>query len=519
MNTYKSIIRADYLQRTRSYAFLITMLVSVCLAYTFVPAAGAKYSTVRIGDFIGENNAAWIGHITAIMASTFLWLLGFYLINNGIKRDKETGVGQIIATTQISNFKYLLAKALSNFFVLLTITIIIMVMALSLVIIRGSNYRFDAMQFFFPYIFTTIPSIFFVSVLAVFAEVVLGRYSNLQNIAFFILFMVIINLINTSSNTNLHWLDVLGTKQLTDGMENVINTHYSKTTEIVSVGFIFSSHSTKYFLFDGTHWSAIFILSRLVWTGFAFLLLLIAARLFHRFDVTERVTRKKKKNKIDIIETQLPLREIHLSSLPVAATAFGIGQFVKIEFLMLLRKGPKWFWIINLGGFIALSFMPLTIAHQIGLPVLWFLQINRWADLATKEKYNRTHYFTYAAYKPLQRLLTSQIIAGILLATALATPVIIRYAINGEYSAAITIILGAIFIITLSVCSGIISGGKRIFEIIFFMLTYVNISGAPVLDYFGSFNHSVSYITTIVAIICIMLLGAFMFRNYEIRNQ
>jgi hypothetical protein len=77
MNTYKSIIKADYLQRTRSYAFLITMLVSVCLAYTFVPAAGAKYSTVRIGDFIGENNAAWIGHITAIMASTFLWLLGF----------------------------------------------------------------------------------------------------------------------------------------------------------------------------------------------------------------------------------------------------------------------------------------------------------------------------------------------------------------------------------------------------------------------------------------------------------
>jgi hypothetical protein len=104
MNVYKSIIKADYLQRTRSYGFLITMLVSICLAYIFVPPAGANYSTVRIGDFIGENNAAWIGHITAIMASTFLWLLGFYLINNGIKRDKETGVGQIVATTSISNF-------------------------------------------------------------------------------------------------------------------------------------------------------------------------------------------------------------------------------------------------------------------------------------------------------------------------------------------------------------------------------------------------------------------------------
>lgn len=519
MNTWKSIIKADYLQRTRSYGFLITLLVSVCLAYTFVPPAGANYSTVRIGDFIGENNAAWIGHITAIMASTFLWLLGFYLVNNGIKRDKETGVGQIIATTSISNFKYLLAKALSNFFVLLTITIIVMVMALSLVIIRGSNYSFDVIQFFFPYIFTTIPSIFFVSVLAVFAEVVTGKYTHLQNIGFFILFIVLINIINTSSDTHFHWFDVLGTKQLTDGMVNVVNTHYSKTIETVSVGFIFSNHSTKYFLFQGTHWPAVFILSRLLWIGLAFLLLFIAAGLFLRFDVKERVTIKKKKKNVDVTETKLPLKEIHLSKLPVAAPAYGIMPFVKIELLMLLRKGPKWFWLINLGGFIALVFMPLTPAHQIGLPALWFLQINRWADIATKEKYNRTHYFTYAAYKPLQRLLTSQIIAGILLATALAMPVIIRYAINGEYSTTISTVLGAMFIVTLSVCSGIISGGKRIFEIVFFMLTYINISGVAGLDYFGGFNHGITYITLMFVIICTMLFVAFMFRKYEISHQ
>jgi hypothetical protein len=161
----------------------------------------------------------------------------------------------------------------------------------------------------------------------------------------------------------------------------------------------------------------------------------------------------------------------------------------------------------------------LTSAHQIGLPVLWLLQINRWADIATKEKYNRTHYFTYAAYKPLQRLLTSQIIAGILLATALAIPVILRYTINGDYLTVISIILGAVFIVTFSVSSGIISGGKRIFEIAFFMLTYANISGASGLDYFGGFNHGFSYITLMFAIICIMLFTAFMFRRYEISHQ
>ena len=518
MNSYKSIIKADYLQRTRSYAFLITMLVSVCFAYTFVPPEGAKYDTVRIGDFVGENNAAWIGHITAIMASTFLWLLGFYLVSNGIKRDRETGVGQIIATSSMSNFKYLLAKAVSNFLVLLSITVVIMLMAVSLVLIRGGRYPFDAIQFFCPYLFATIPGIFFVSVLAVFAEVIAGRYTILQNLGFFILFMLMVSQVDTSTSPNAHYFDVLGVKQLTDGMEQVVNTHYSKSAQTVSVGFIFSDHNTKHFLFQGTQWRAGYILSRFLWIGLSFIILFIAARLFHRFDVKEKFAKKKIKKNL-ISESNRPLKEIHLSELPVASSAYGIFPFIKIEFMMLLRKGPGWFWLLNLGGFIALIFMPLTTAHQVGLPLLWFLQINRWSDIATKERFNRTHYFTYAAYKPLGRLLASQLIAGILLAAILSFPLIIRYLISGDYLAVANIIAGAVFIISFAICSGIVSGGKRLFEIVFFMLTYANITAVPILDYFGALHHSLNYITLLLINISGMLFTAFMFRKYEISHQ
>jgi hypothetical protein len=105
------------------------------------------------------------------------------------------------------------------------------------------------------------------------------------------------------------------------------------------------------------------------------------------------------------------------------------------------------------------------------------------------------------------------------LATTLAIPVIIRYAIHGDYSAATSIILGAVFIVAFSVCSGITSGGKRFFEIVFFMLTYANISGATGLDYLGGFHHGTTYITLIFAIIFAMLFAAFIFRNYEISHQ
>ncbi len=520
MTSLKSIIRADYLQRTRSYAFLITLLVSVCMAYSFVPPAGASYSTLRIGNYVGENNAAWIGHSTAIMASTFLWLIGFYLVNDGIKKDKETGVGQIIATTSISNLKYLLAKTLSNFVVLLTIAVIILLMAFSLVILRGRHYQFDILQFLLPYFFATVPTIFIVSVVAVFAEVVLGRYVMLQNVAFFFLFPVIIGIQGLDSNQHPFWLDVLGTKYLSDEMAGFVSTHFHESIKTVSAGFIFSKkNSTQHFLFTGTYWSAVYILSRLLWVSVAFLLLYISSRLFNRFDVKEIVATKKKNTNAVELATNHPLKDIQVTQLPVASSAYGIWPFVKTELLMLIRTGPKWFWLINAGGFIALIFTPLTIAHQIVLPVLWFLQINRWADIATKEKYNNTHYFTYAAYKPLQRLLTSQIIAGVLLAIAFALPLILRYLINGDYGTAISIISGALCIIALSVFTGVLLGGKRFFEIAFFILTYLNVSAIPVFDYFGAFHYGITYTIIIIAISSTLLFGAFVFRSYEIRNQ
>ncbi|MEP7322065.1 MAG: hypothetical protein ABI761_09100 [Saprospiraceae bacterium] len=520
MTSLYSIIKADYLQRTRSYVFLITMLVSVAMAYTFVPPVGAQYSTVRIGDYIGENNSAWIGHVTAIMASIFLWLIGFYLVNNGIKRDRETGVGQIVATTSISNFKYLLAKACSNFLVLLTIVIIIMGMALGLAVFRGGQYPFELKQFLLPYLFATIPSIFCVAILAVIAEVIFGKYTNLQNVAFFFLFPIIIALQSKSNNSIIASFDVLGIKQLTDGMVHVVNTQFSQNVDQVSSGFIFGDKvKNKYFLFEGSTWTAVYILSRFIWIGIFLALLYVSSFFFHRFDVKEGAEYKTKKKSKKMIELNLPLKEIHPTSLVVATTDYRIWPFVKTELLILFRTGPRWFWLVNLGGFIALFLMPLTLAHTIALPVLWFLQVNRWATISTKEKYFNTHYFTYASYKPLQRLLTAQIIAGTLLAIVLASPLLIRYAFNNNYSSVISILLGATFIIAFSVFSGIIFGGKRLFEIVFFMLTYMNVNGAVPLDYFGGFHQGISYIMVILIIIGAMLAGAFMVRGYEIRNQ
>jgi hypothetical protein len=519
MRFYKNIIKADYLQRTRSYVFLITLLASVYIAYTFIPGYDSGYTTVRVGNFVGKNNSAWIGHVTAIMASTFLWIIGFYLVNNSIKRDAETGVGQIIATTSISNFGYLLAKAFSNFCVLTSIVFIIILMALGLYIFRGEG-NFDFIQFLMPYFLSTIPSIFLVSVVAIAFEVIFGNKTNLLNVAFFCLFGVVITMTNAANSPSLQFIDPLGIKFLTNQMTEIVHTNNPTNSNGISVGYLFNKNlKTNYFDFQGSTWSVFYVLSRIIWIALGFGLLFIVSKFFNRFDSKSTIQSTSKKASFVINEIKSEPKQITLTDLPKINPQFGIFPLIKTEFLMLIRKGPKWFWFVNFGIMIALFLVSIDIAHKILVPILWFLQINRWADLATKEKFFGTSNFIYASYKPLQRLLVSQIVAGFLLATFLASPLIIKQLINGNLIGILSIIVGSLFLISFSVFSGIVSGGKRLFEILFFAITYLLINGFQYVDYFGSFHQDFQYLTLMIVLLFLLLAISFLFRKHEIKNQ
>ena len=362
MNRYFSFIKADYLQRFRSYTFIISLLVSVMVAYSFVPAESANYTTIQVGDHVGFNNAAWIGHVTAIMASTFLWLIGFYIINNGIRRDKETGVGQIIATTSITNFQYLLSKSLSNFLVLLTITAIIFLMALGLIFTRGSSYEFNVSQFLLPYVFTTLPSLFFLSAFTILLEVVFGKRTNLLNVVFFFIFSAIIAVTNTNNNINLQLLDPLGIKFLTNEILTFVKASSSETNLNISVGFNFyTANEVKQFLYQGSHFSTAYILSRLLWILLGFVILKLSAVLFNRFDSKVVASLKGKIILPANIYSETDSSEIKRNDLIKVETNFGLFPLIKTEFIMLIRKGPNWFWIINVAIFIALFFIPSIV--------------------------------------------------------------------------------------------------------------------------------------------------------------
>ncbi|GAA3961562.1 hypothetical protein [Mucilaginibacter dorajii] len=524
MRYINSIIKADYLQRIRSYAFLITLAITFYAAYSFVPPPTASYTTLNVVGYKGVYNSAWVGYVSGMMTAIMLSMYGFFLVNGGIKKDIDTEVGLIIATTPISNFGYLLSKMLSNFLVLLTIAGCTFVVSIIMFFVRTTGSPFIIGNFLTPYLLFVVPAIFVISSLAVIAEVFLGRRSILQYIAFFFFFGALMANINQQKNETVAvFIDPFGVRTMTSSIKNHINTKYHEHIEGINLGFTFNSkRGFKTFEWNGINITGEFLLSRLLWVIIALGLVYLSSFFFHRFDFKQPVSKKKKPglNEQHTDTTALAPAGINRTLMPPLVTDYGIIPFIKTELLLLTRKGSKWLWLISIGAAISMLFAPLNISHLYILPVLWFLQVTRWSELTTREETNRLHYFTYASYKPLQRMLPAQLLAGVVIAIVLALPLIVRYVIAADGYAIFNIINGAIFIVLLAGCLGIVSGGKKIFEIFFFLLTYALTQNIPVVDYLGAVKHDSNavYIAVMLAFNLLLIAVSFGVRSYKLRN-
>ncbi|MEB0263398.1 MULTISPECIES: hypothetical protein [unclassified Mucilaginibacter] len=517
-----NIIKADYLQRTRSYSFLITLAITVYAAYSFVPPDTANYTTLSASGYRGVYNSAWVGYVSAIMTTVMLSFYGFLLVNSGIKKDIDTEVGLIIATTPISNFKYLLCKQLSNYLVLITIAGCTFSVSLVLFFIRGEGHPFIISDFILPYLFFAVPALFMVAALAVVAEVFLGKRSILQYIIYFFLCGIVMSTITQSGKNTTGAFDPFGLSLVTKSITAQINTQFHESVKNVSFGFIFNGHRKyKPFVWAGISWSAVFVFSRALWMAFGLGLVYCSSLFFHRFDFKQASAKKKikaAKQPTEANKLTINPAGITREAMPSLVFNYGIFPFIKTELLLLVRQGNKWLWLLNAGLWVAMFIAPLPIAYSYLLPILLFLQVTRWSDLVTKEKTNRVHYFAYASYNPLLRMLPAQILAGVVLALALALPVIMRNALLLNSASILNIINGCVLIVLLAATLGILSGGKKLFEVVFFMLTYAVINKLDITDYLGSMPHSSMYLAVVLSINIALVCTGFIVRNYQVKH-
>ncbi len=209
MNAIYHLARADFLERIRSYSFLIVLGATVLLGYLLVPADDAVYTVMRFSGYRGIYNSAWIGVMVAIPTTVFYSLTGFYLVKNTITRDMETGVGQIISATPISKFFYVLGKFLSNIFVLTVGVAVLFISAAAMQLIRGESNHLDLWALLSPFIYLTVPVMAVISAAAVLFETVSWLRKGFGNIVFFFSWLIAISLPTALQSYDLFGLNMV----------------------------------------------------------------------------------------------------------------------------------------------------------------------------------------------------------------------------------------------------------------------------------------------------------------------
>ncbi len=481
------IARADFLERVRQYSFLVTLGLAVFLGYQ----AAIGNLALELGQYRGEFNSAWVGAMMSLIATFFIGWFGFYLVKGSVARDRETGVGQIMATTPLTRPLYLIGKWLSNFTVLMTMVMVLILAAIAIQLLRGENTQIDLFPFLSPFVFIVMPLMALVAAAAVFFEAVPLLQGGFGNIVYFFAFISLVPLfLENATLLRYPAFEPTGIGILADDMGKAVTAIDPDYNGAFTLGAGFVS-ATRVFTWNGIQWTPSIILARLSLIVLAGLLILVAALFFDRFDPSRTKPAKRKPG------ATLPERPpvasvraspvVRLTPLPRAVGRFSVATVVLAE-LKLLIKGQRWWWYVVMAGInIACLVVPSAAVRAFALPAAWFWPTLVWSAMGNREIRHNVQQMTFSAASPLLRQLPAQWLAGWIVTLLVSAGAIIRLSVDGDMTGLLALASGTVFIPSLALACGVWSGTSKLFEIVYVLLWYLGpMNRVTALDYVGS---------------------------------
>ncbi len=507
MTSFAPLVKADFFERIRRYSFLITLIFTLYAGYAFVPGPDDSYVTLALGKYRGLYNSAWIGSMMAIMASTFLGLVGFYLVKGSLERDRRTGVGQILASTPLSTFRYLGSKALSNLAVLAAMVLALTIMAGVMQLARGEDRSLDAVALLSPFLLSTLPVLALVAAFAIAFESVPLLRSVLGNVVYYALWTasLILSLQGRAGASPFSvFYDLTATGPLVRHMQSAASQSFPDYAGELSIGIhiLEVPREMQTFVWNGIDWSVELILARLMLVLCAVGVVAIAALLFDRFDDQASVVKRKgpsgakevsPQNSIEERSPSSQLGTVHLSRLADSGHAFRFVAMIRSELTLMVKGTSRWWLLVALGLVIAQVLSPFEIARQWLLPIssLWPLAI--WSQMGTRERTHGTEQMVFSTNHLLTRQLPALWLSGVAVAIACGAGFGLKSLILGEWAPIVSWLLGSLFVPSLALAFGTLSGSRRLFEAVYMILWYMGpMNHNPYLDYIGATRDSYS---------------------------
>ena len=186
-------VGAEIRMRMRSFATPIALVAFFAAAFFWIPDPHGNTASLTWDLPDGRvqapvYSAAYVGFALAVLSGVILAMSGFYLVAGSVRRDRERGIGAILAATPLSKAAYLGGKFAAHFAYLLLLDLLALGAGLAAFLWYGTG-AFTPVSFALPYLLLTLPAIAACASVAVLFDVTPGLRGRGGLVVWFFVFV------------------------------------------------------------------------------------------------------------------------------------------------------------------------------------------------------------------------------------------------------------------------------------------------------------------------------------------
>lgn len=486
MSALLGIAVADFRERTRRPAYLVTLAAAIGLGWLAIPPADSVWVIMDAGGYRGLYDGAWVGTVTALAGGLWLMLGGFYVVRGTITLDRLTGVGQVLAATPLSRPTYLLGKLLSNFLVLASMAGVLAVTALALQIARGESYAVDPVALLAPFALFTLPVLAVTSAAAVLFETVRPLRAGLGNIVWFFVWTFL--LLGSGG------VPFGGFGLVVESMRESVIAQGLPPAGGFSLGLTGIDEPLRVFDWDGLVPTGELVAGRFVVLLAAVLVAALPALWFDRFDAARAA--RPPRVAVDagaVAAAELP---VGASAAPRATSSLTVGSLTAAPVgrrpslarmvageLRVLTSDLSWWWWLVVAG-LNVAAVAWNGPGTAMLAVAWIWPVLVWSRLGTQHVEHGMDTLLGAYPGSLDRTV-AQWLAGVALTAATAVGPLASMLLDGDAVRAAHWAAGALFVPSLALLLGTVTRTPRVFQVLYLIAWYMAINDVAAFDHMG----------------------------------
>lgn len=462
------IAQADLRERTRRLSFLIIAALSVLAAFWAVPRPTAELTSITVdtAHFSQGTTWSWVPMAAALSMGVLLPLTGFFYIRNTLTFDRETGTANLIFTSPVSKFTYLAGKYLSNILLLFSVLVIVAASSLFMAFVHFQNVGFSIFHFF-SFFVSVIPGLFFCAAIALLFEAIpffqTRTGAGLVGFSFLAIYITCLTFAVAAPQSLIaHFFDITGFSWLKDCIDKSVYSITGSPAQIslfVGGSANINDSALPALTFLQLPFTPQLLLEKVHLIILGFILCAFAAILLPRRERKQAIKKVKSKKS--------GKAKIH----------GGIAS----EFILTFRGCSLLWFLVMAALWCGLLIVPLEMAQKTFLPLAIAWSFVLFSDYGCREKKCLMNSLIGTVYRAYPNQLLTRWLVGSIIALFMMSPVILRTALFGEVTGALSGIILAIFIPALSIFLGEISGSERLFEIVVLIICYVMLNNTSLV--------------------------------------